>query len=47
MDILDLTEGLKRLQFNGVCLNVEERLQLEIGIQKLLNDSEPTDYDEL
>jgi len=32
MDILDLQAGLKNVQHNGVCINVEERLQLDMGL---------------
>ena len=47
MDILDLDASLKVLTHNGVCFNVEERLQLQMGLQTLLNGSAPEDFEEL
>jgi len=45
MDILDLSVSLKHILHNGVCFNLEERLQLEIGLQQLLNKSESHDFE--
>lgn len=39
MDIADLTSSLKILHHNGISFNVEERFQLEIALQNLLNNS--------
>ena len=47
MDILDLDASLKVLTHNGVCFNVEERLQLQMGLQTLLNSSASDDFEEL
>ena len=47
MDLLDLDAGLKNLTHNGFCLNVEEKFQLEMGLRTLLNQVEPTDFEEL
>lgn len=47
MDILDLDESLKVLTHNGQYFNIEERMQLSLGLQALLNDSEETDFEEL
>ena len=46
-DIKDLTASLKTLSHNGVLFNVEERFQLELAVQKLLNESKSADFDEL
>lgn len=46
-NIQDLTASLKTLAHNGIVFNVEERFQLELAIQQLLNDSKPEDFDEL
>lgn len=32
MDIFDLDSHLKFVHHNGVCLNVEERMQLQLGL---------------
>jgi radial spoke head protein 9 len=47
MDILELDENLKILAHNGTCFNVEERLKLNMGLQHLLNESKPEDFEEL
>jgi len=47
MDIADLDSNLKFIHHNGVCLNVEERLQLQMGLQKLLNEASDEDFEEL
>lgn len=47
MDILDLDSSLKFVNHNGVCLNIEERMQLQLGLQQLLNGCENTDFEEL
>jgi radial spoke head protein 9 len=47
MDILDLSASLRNLQHHGVCLNPDERLQLETALQQLLNASGETDFEEL
>ena len=47
MDILDLENSLKFVSFNGVGLNMQERFQLENGIQELLNTSDKHDFEEL
>lgn len=47
MDIEDLTASLIVLTHNGVCFNIEERFQLEVALQELLNTSGETDFDEL
>ena len=39
MDILDLSNELKQLRYNGVTLNLDERLQLELALHKLQSDS--------
>ena len=46
-DIKDLTASLKTLSHNGVLFNVEERFQLELALQHLLNNSKAGDFDEL
>lgn len=46
-DIKDLTASLEILQHNGVCFNTEERFQLHMALQQLLNNSVATDFDEL
>ena len=47
MDIQDLSASLKNLQHNGVCFNPEERLQLEMALQNLLNTAAETEFEEL
>lgn len=47
MDIEDLTASLSILTHNGVCFNIEERFQLEVALQELLNTAGETDFDEL
>jgi len=47
MDIFDLDSHLKFVHHNGVCLNVEERMQLQLGLQQLLNTCEEGDFEEL
>lgn len=38
MDILDLESQFKFVSHNGVCLNLDERVQLQLGLQNFLND---------
>lgn len=47
MDIQDLTTALSVLHHNGTAFNVEERFQIEVALQNLLNNSAATDFDEL
>lgn len=47
MDIQDLTTALNVCHHNGVCFNVEERFQLELALQQLLNKSSSSDFEEL
>lgn len=47
MDIQDLTASLSVLHHNGVAFSIEERFQLEIALQQLLNEATETDFDEL
>lgn len=47
MDILDLETSLKFVNYNGVGLNMDQRFQLENGIQDLLNCSSKADFEEL
>ena len=47
MDILDLTAALRNISHNGQSFHVEERLQLEMGVQDLLANSAETDFEEL
>jgi len=47
MDIEDLTASLSVLTHNGTCFNIEERFQLEVALQELLNNAGATDFDEL
>ena len=37
MDILDLQASLKHVAYHGVALNIDERVQLELGLEKLAN----------
>ena len=32
MDILDITDELKNFQANGVTLNIDERMQIEMAL---------------
>ncbi|CDW77660.1 UNKNOWN [Stylonychia lemnae] len=47
MDILDIHQSLKYLQHNGVGLNIEERIQLDLGLQQLLTHQYPKLFEEL
>mmetsp|Transcript_3899 Transcript_3899/g.6621 ORF Transcript_3899/g.6621 Transcript_3899/m.6621 type:complete len:307 (-) Transcript_3899:24-944(-) len=47
MDIQDLSTSLKVLNHNGACFNVQEKFQIEMALNHLLNSSAPSDYDEL
>ena len=47
MDIQDLSASLRNIQHSGVCFNPEERVQLEMGMQQLLNNSAETEFEEL
>jgi len=47
MDILDLETSLQFANYNGVGLNVEQRFQLQNGIQTLLNSASKHDFEEL
>ena len=47
MDIEDLSTSLQVCYHNGVCFNVEERFQLELALQQLLNACGPNDFEEL
>lgn len=47
MDIQDLSASLRNLQHHGVCFNPEERLQLEMALQQLINTSADADFEEL
>lgn len=47
MDILDLDAGLANLAHNGFCLNLEEKLKLELGLSALLNKATREDFEEL
>ena len=47
MDIQDLTASLRVLTHNGFCFNVEERFQIEIALQQLLNNAKDSDFEEL
>jgi len=47
MDILDLENSLKFASYNGVGLNIDERFQLQNGIQVLLNSAARSDFEEL
>ena len=44
MDILDLSEEIKNFQHNGVTLNLDERMQLEMALMTL---QEKNDCEEL
>ena len=35
MDILDLSEEIKNFRHNGVTLNLDERMQIEMGLNTL------------
>ena len=39
MDIVDLANGLKNVASSGFTLNLEERMQLQLALHKLNNDS--------
>lgn len=47
MDILDLETSLKFVNYNGAGLNLDQRFQLENGVQDLLNCSDKHDFEEL
>lgn len=47
MDIQDLTASLMHLQHNGVCFNPDERLQLEIALNQLMNNAAETEFEDL
>ena len=47
MDILDLETSLQFVNYNGVGLNIEQRFQLQNGIQSLLNSAAKSDFEEL
>ena len=47
MDILDLTSSMRNVAHNGHCFNLEEQLQLEMGINELMATSSDTDFEEL
>jgi radial spoke head protein 9 len=47
MDIQDLAASLRFLQHHGVCFNPEERFQLEMALQQLVNNSADSDFEEL
>ena len=47
MDIQDLSASLRNIQHSGVCFNPEERVQLEMALQQLLNNSAETEFEEL
>ncbi len=44
MEVSQLASHLKYINFNGVTLNIEERLQLDLSLQKLAVDFK---FDEL
>ena len=47
MDILDLETSLQFVTYNGVGLNLEQRMNLQNGIQGLLNSAAKSDFEEL
>lgn len=47
MDIQDLEASLQFANYNGVGLNLNQRMQLQNGIQALLNQSSKHDFEEL
>ena len=46
-DIQDINQSLQILNINGVHFNTEERFQLEMALNQLLNNSTAADFDEL
>jgi len=44
---LDLETSLKFVSYNGVGLNLDQRFQLDNGIQELLNSADRHDFEEL
>ena len=47
MDIQDIAASLRNIQHNGVCFNPEERLQLELSLNQLVNNSQETEFEDL